>query len=69
MSIGKKLIAEAVERYGLDSRAYEYDTEFNWVVVWRVLYDDRGEPIGVRKIATLLPESNKPPVAQLSFRF
>lgn len=68
MSIGKKLIAEAVERYGFDSRAYEYDPEFNWVVVWQIRYE-YGHPTGMRKIATFMPEPATPPATQLGFNF
>ena len=68
MSIAKKLIEEAIDRYGLINRAYEYDTDFDWVVVWEIQYAC-GHPTGMRKIATFLPESIKPPVAQLRFNF
>jgi hypothetical protein len=68
MSIAKKLIEEAIDRYGLINRLYEYDTEFNWVVVREIQYSC-GHPTGVRVIATFLPESIKPPVAQLRLNF
>ena len=62
------LIREAIEKYGLDGRAYEYDRRARGVIVWAVKYDD-GWPVSMRKISTWIGNTGKPPVAQLSFKF
>lgn len=64
----KKLISEAVEKYGLDGRAYQFDQEVSGVTVWSVEYDE-GHPVSMSKLATWLGDTDKPPAAQLRFNF
>ena len=68
MSNANKLIDEAVEKYGLDGRAYEFDREVGGVTVWSVEYDG-SHPVSMSKLATWLGDTGKPPAAQLRFNF
>ena len=67
-SCPEKMMRSAIDHYGVDGRAYQYDDTIRGVVVYMIKYDGR-YPVGFSKIATWFGEDRRPPLAQLEFNF